>query len=408
MKIRTTALAAILGLAIAVQASASGPYQIVGTTESRTGNLVRTEYNIKVGSHPLDRFRMVRVVKDGNPSSLRGSILLLPPLGPTYPFYEQRDENGGVGTSIAEYFALRGFDVYGYAPRMEGLPAGTCEAGLLDCSVMAGWNLASMVDDIAFIRSQIELLHPGTKIVAGGASLGGMLAVAVANAHPDHYDGVIVWEGMLYSQDPQVLALNQGYCAALEAQIAAGAIYDGVGISVFREVAKQARLSPTGLTPIPLFPPFLTSHQVMVLLLSTPSPGPISMPVPDYIQMNGSLAEDRLFFASEPRIFENVIGQFNSYSPNPLVRDISCSLAGVETAYTSNLGSYTGAVLVIGGGRGFGGYIGDQVARFSGTTDKTVLIEPLFGHIDHFMTKDHRDFVEKPIFDWATRVFGED
>jgi hypothetical protein len=103
-----------------------------------------------------------------------------------------------------------------------------------------------------------------------------------------------------------------------------------------------------------------------------------------------------------------VIGQFNSYSPVPLVRDISCSLAGVETAYTSNLGSYSGAVLVIGGGRGFGGSIGDQVARFSGTTDKTVLIEPLFGHIDHFMTKDHRDFVERPIFDWARRVFGED
>jgi pimeloyl-ACP methyl ester carboxylesterase len=408
VKIRTTALAAILGLAIAAQASASGPYQIVGTTESRTGNLVRTEYNIKVGSHPLDRFRMVRVVRNGKPSALRGSILLLPPLGPTYPFYEQRDENGGVGTSITEFFALRGFDVYGYAPRMEGLPAGTCEAGLLDCSAMAGWNLASMVDDIAFIRSQIELLHPGTKIVAGGASLGGMLAVAVANAHPDDYDGVIVWEGMLYSQDPQVLALNQGYCAALEAQVAAGAVYDGVGTNVFREVAKQAKLSPTGLTPIPLFPPSLTSHQVMVLLLSTPSPGPISMPVPNYIQMNGSLAEDRLFFASEPRIFENVIGQFNSYSPVPLVRDISCSLAGVETAYTSNLGSYTGSVLVIGGGRGFGGYIGDQVARFSGTTDKTVLIKPQFGHIDHFMTKDHRNFVERPILDWATRVFGED
>ncbi len=400
-------LAAALGLMIAAQASASGPYQVVGTTESRIGNLVRTEYNISAGPHPLDRFRMVRLVKDGHHSSLRGSILLLPPLGPTYPFYEQRDENGGVGSAMTEYFAQRGFDVYGYAPRMEGLPAGTCEAGLLDCSIMATWNLASMVDDIDFIRSQIETLHPGTKIVAGGASLGGMLAVATANAHPNDYDGVIVWEGMLHSQDPQVLALNQGYCAALEAQIAAGAVYDGVGTNVFREVAKQARLSPTGLTPIPLFPPTLTSHQVMVLLLSTSSPGPISMPVPNYIQMNGSLAQDRLFFASEPRIFENVIGQFNSYSPIPLVRDISCSLAGVETDYTSNLGSYTGAVLVIGGGRGFGGFIGDQVAKFSGTTDKTVRIEPQFGHIDHFMTKHHRDFAEKPIFNWARRVFED-
>src|SRR6185436_2479640 len=109
------------------------------------------------------------------------------------------------------------------------------------------------------------------------------------NAHPADFDGVLVWEGMLYSQDPQVLALNQGYCAALEAQIAGGAVFDGVGISVFKEVAKQARLAPSGLTPSPLFPPFLTSHQVLVLLLSTSSPGPVSMPVPNYIQMNGSL-----------------------------------------------------------------------------------------------------------------------
>lgn len=400
-------LAAALGLTIAVQASASGPYQITGTTESRTGNLVRTEYAVSAGSHPLDRFRMVRLVKDAPASTLRGSILLLPPLGPGFPFYEQRDESGGRGTSIAEYFAVRGFDVYGYSPRFEGIPAGTCEAGIVDCSIMATWNLASMVDDIAFIRSQIEVLHPGTKIVAGGASLGGMLAVAVANAHPGDYDGVLVWEGMLYSQDPQVLALNQGYCAALEAQIAGGGVFDGVGINVFKEVAKQSRLAPSGLTPIPLFPPFLTSHQVLVVLLSTSSPGPVSMPVPNYIQMNGSLAEDRLFFASEPRVYENVITRFASYSPNPLVRDISCSLAGVETAYTANLGSYTGSVLVIGGGRGFGGYIGDQVARFTGTTDKTVLIEPEFGHIDHFMTVHHRDFVEKPVFDWAVRVFGD-
>ena len=41
------------------------------------------------------------------------------------------------------------------------------------------------VDDITFVRSQIEILHPGTKIVAGGASLGGILGIAVANAHPD-------------------------------------------------------------------------------------------------------------------------------------------------------------------------------------------------------------------------------
>lgn len=402
MLIRRILLALVCAALAAPSVFASGPYQITATTESRDGGLVRTELTVSAGAHPLDRFKMVRLNRaDGGPS--RGSILFLPPLGLTFTFYEQRDPNGAFGTSIAEYFATRGFDVYGYSPRFEGIPAGTCEAGVLPCSIMATWDLASAVDDIAFIRSQIEALHPGTRIVTGGASLGGILALATANAHPADWDGIIMWEGMLYSQDPQVLALNQGYCAGLQAQIAAGLSYDGVGGNVLRMVAELARTTPTGLTPIPLFPPTLTNHQTMVAVLSTPTPGPATMPAPNYVFMNGSLAEDRLFNASEARVFDD-IARFNAYAPLPLVRDISCSLAGVETQYTSNLGNFHGSVLAIGGGRGFGPYMGDQLDQI-GSTDKTLLLEPGFGHIDHFMTARHRDFVEKPIFDWAVGLF---
>jgi len=120
--------------------------------------------------------------------------------------------------------------------------------------------------------------------------------------------------------------------------------------------------------------------------------------------MNGSFPEDRLFNASEPRVFEG-IERFNAYAPLSLVRDISCSLAGVESQFTSSLGGYRGAVLAIGGGRGFGPFMGDQLAQI-GSTDKTFLFQPAFGHIDHFMSERHRDFVERPIFDWAARIFG--
>lgn len=406
MKIRRTVLLAALGAALATQmaTAASGPYEIVGTAESRERNLVRTEYTVKAGNHPLDRFKMVRLVKDVPAASLRGSIFFLPPLGTTFSLYEQRDPSGAFGTSIAEYFALRNFDVYGSSPRFEGIPAGTCEAGVLDCTVMRQWDLASMVDDAAFVRSQIELLHPGTKIVTGGASLGGILAIAVANAHPDDYDGLIVWEGILHSEDPAVRALNQGYCEGLEAQLAGGVVYDGVGPNVFKEVTRNARINPSGLNPIPLFPPNLTNHQVMVLLLSTSSPGPITMPVPNYIQMNGSVAQDRLFFASEEIVYENV-SRFVSYAPIAIVRDISCSLAGVETDYVSNLDDFTGAVLMIGGGRGFGPYMEDQLDQF-GSTDKTLRVKPAFGHIDHMMTPHRRRFIERPILQWIQRVFG--
>jgi pimeloyl-ACP methyl ester carboxylesterase len=392
-------LAAALGPAAA---GASGPYQIVGTAQTRDAGLVRTEFTVSAGSHPLDRFKIVRVARDGQP--FRGSILFLHPLGTTFSFYEQRDESNAPGTSIAEFFALRGFDVYGVSPRFEGIPAGTCEAGVLDCSVMASWDLQSEVDDITFARSQIELLHPGTKIVAGGASLGGILAIALANAHPGDYDGVFPWEGMLHSDDPQVLALNQGYCAGLQAQLAAGVVYDGVGTNVFKEVTRMARLNPSGLTPIPLFPPTFTNHQTLVATVAVPTPGPATMPAPNYVLMNGDLAQDRLFYASEPRAEENV-SRFVSYIPTALVRDVSCSLAGVETQFTSNLAHFTGPVLMIGGGRGFGPFMGDQLAQF-GATDKVIRLQPGFGHIDHMMTLRHRDFVERPIFDWAQHVFS--
>ena len=385
-------------------AGASGPYQITGTAVSHTAGFVRTEYTVRAGSHPLDRFKMVRVTKEEGDESSPGSILFLHPLGITFSFYEQRDANDAPGTSIAEYFAQRGFDVYGYSPRFEGIPAGTCEAGVFDCSVMAGWDLQSEVDDITFIRSQIETLHPGTKVVAGGASLGGILAVALANAHPGDYDGIFPWEGMLFSNDPQVRALNQGYCAGLQAQLAANVVFDGVGANVFKEVTRMARLNPAGLTPIPLFPPTLTNHQVLVATVAVPTPGPATMPTPNYVLMNGSLAEDRLFYASEPRAEENV-ARFVNYIPTALVADVSCSLAGVETQFVSNLGNFHAPVLMIGGGRGFGPFMGDQLALF-GSTDKVIRLQPGFGHIDHMMTLQHRDFVERPIFDWATRVFG--
>lgn len=402
MKRRFLTVMTGLGLALA-GAAAAQPYSITATAASPvTGNLVRTEFTVQAGPHPLDRFKMVRLAKDGPASRLRGVILFLPPLGTTFSFYEQRDVNGAPGSSLAEYFALRNFAVYGYSPRFEGIPATSCELGLVDCSVMAGWSLQTMVDDVAFVRSQIEAYLPGGEVLVGGASLGSILAIAVANDAPADYDGLVLWEGMLFSRDPQVRAMNQGYCAALEAQLAAGLFWDGATSGVFKLVTQLADTTPDGLTPIPLFPPTLTNHQVFVSALSTPTPGPVSGPVPNYVQMNGSLAQNRLFHAQEGRAFDN-IRRFNNYFPTILVRDVSCSLAGVETRYTNRLGSFRAPILALGGGRGFGPYMGDQLFRF-GSTDKKLLLEPGFGHIDHFMTARHRDYVEEPIYRWALRV----
>ncbi len=400
MSARPIALASILAFALAAPAST---YQITGTASNPVaGHLVRTEHTVQAGPGAIDRFKMIRLAKDVPPSHLKGVVLLLPPLGLNFAFYEQRDEDGAPGSSIAEFFAVRGYDVWGYSPRFEGVPAGTCEAGIVDCSPMAGWDLQSMVDDIAFVRSQIEATRPGVEVVAGGASLGGILALAVANAAPGDYVGIFPWEGMLASDDPTVHTMNQSYCAGLTAQLAAGVIFDGVTGSVFRHVAGHAANAPAGLTPIPLFPPTATNQQVLLLALSVSTPGPVSMPVPDYIFLAGNLAQSRFRFASEERLFENVT-RFNSYVPLATVKNVSCGLAGVETQHVANLGQFTGSVLGIGGGRGFGPYMQYHL-DLTGSNDVRLLNTPAFGHIDHFMTRDHRDFVERPILHWLRRV----
>ncbi|HEX4956474.1 MAG TPA: hypothetical protein VF017_24060 [Thermoanaerobaculia bacterium] len=401
LKALRTSATLLLGLLAAGPAWAGGPYAVAGTASSTVGPLTRTETLVTNGPGPLDRFKAVRLARTG-PAPFHGSLLLLPPLGPSFPFYEQRDANGALGSSISEFFALRGYDVWSYGLRMDGIPSGTCEAGVVDCSPMEGWNFDLMVEDITFLRGLIEAARPGGGVVVGGTSLGAMLTIAVANAHPADYDGAVVWEGSLLSDDSAVQTLNQGYCAAIEAQIAGGFTIDGVGTSVFREIARQAGIAPQGLTTIPLFPPFLTNHQLFVTLLSTPQPGPVSGPLPGYIQLAGDPVADQLTFADDARVIANV-GFFVNYVPNIMVRDVSCALGGVDTHHTTNLGAFTAPVLAIGGGRGFGPAIDDVLTRF-GSTDVTLLIEPDFGHVDHFFTLEHRTFVERPILKFLRRA----
>ncbi len=401
---RRCSLATLAVALVLLAASAQAQYSVIANNQTQVGPLDRTEWTVAASPDPIDTFKMTRWVKRNPGAQIRGAILLLPSLGTTFALYEQRDTFGGLGSSIAEFFALRNYDVYGYSPRFEGIPAGSCEAGVVDCSAMAGWNIQSMLDDISYVRNQIDILQPGVGVVAGGLSLGGILAVAVANDDGGRYEGVFPWEGMLLSNDPAVQGLNAGYCAVMEGLLGAGVFVDGVGNGVFKAVAQYARNRPDSLNTIPLFPPNFTSHQVLVATLSVPTPGPISMPVPGYVSLAGNPAEDRFFFASEDRLLENVVGTFNNYTPNVVVRDISCALAGIDTTYTGNLGAFEGSVLMIGGGLGFGGFMQDQLDAFTSASDTKLLLEPEFGHVDHFMSPRHRRFVEFPILRWLRDV----
>jgi pimeloyl-ACP methyl ester carboxylesterase len=191
-------------------------YQIISTANSNlANNVIKTVTIIQVGSNPLNRFLMTRVRKNIPNDDLKKTILLLPPLGSGFQNYEVGD-NGDYDNSFAGFFVKRDYDVWGYSQRVQGLTAGSCESNVIDCSVMADWGMQTVVDDVAFIRQQIEAVHPGEKPFVGGLSLGSIAAIATINAHPSDYAGAILNEGTLYDENPDVRNINTNFCAAFD------------------------------------------------------------------------------------------------------------------------------------------------------------------------------------------------
>ena len=126
-------------LMLVASVSHAETYQIISSESSVVGgDLTKTVTTVQVGSNPLDRFLISRVVKPVPNKSLKGVILLLPPLGSGFQNYEV-GENDDYNNSFVAFFARRNFDVWGYSQRVQGLAAGTCESGAADCSAMAGW-----------------------------------------------------------------------------------------------------------------------------------------------------------------------------------------------------------------------------------------------------------------------------
>src|SRR5205085_4097350 len=157
--------------------------------------------------------------------ALKGTILLLPPLGSGFQNYEVGD-GGDYGKSFAGFFAKRNYDVWGYSQRTQGLTAGSCESNIIDCSVMADWGIQTILDDVVFIRQQIEAAHPGQKPVVGGLSLGSIASIATINAHPSDYAGAILIEGTLYDENTDVRNINANFCAGFNDLLANGVFFD--------------------------------------------------------------------------------------------------------------------------------------------------------------------------------------
>ena len=372
------------------------PYQVINTTQSVVGgDLIRTVLTVQEGNNPVNRFFITRVEKPKPNNTLAGVIVMLPPLGSGFHNYEA-SADGDYNNSFAGYLARRNYALVGYSRREDGIPAGACESGVLDCAPMADWGLQTMVDDIAFIRQHVTQEYPGFIPKIGGLSAGSIAAMATLNAYPNDYSGAILIEGTLHDTDPAVQAINAGFCAQHEALLAAGVFYDGQSGPGIKFLSQLAQNAPNQPNMLPGFPPGLTNHQAFVLALSATPLSPLS-PRPGYFNLAGNFVEDRFFFANEPLVHAN-IATFVNYTTIRSLRDLNCGLAG-ETTFTNNLASYTGPVLMFAAGHGFGPAMLDT-AQLMSSADVTIKFNGDYGHVDYMFSTNHIHEVEQPILKW--------
>ena len=390
-----------LALLAALPASAA-PYRVISEkTENISvliGDLTHTKTVVQDGSKAINRFTMHRLRRTGAPS--RGAILLMPALGNSFNSY-LTSEDGDPGKSFAAFFARMGYDTWGISPRETGIAAGQCGAAL-DCSEALNWSLQTVVDDATYIRGRIRVIYGPRDPVIGGLSMGAASALAVVNARPNDYAGVLAWEGSLRTANPVFQAHAQTFCAQLNGLVAAGTAVDDQSLPFVKLVAQLAHTAPNDpfVIPVPSIPPGLTNKQVLVLLLSTPNPFAPS-PRPGFFSAAGDVLSGQFFFSDTKRLTTN-IASFNDVTANRTTRDLYCSLSGAETAYNSNLANFTRPMLIIKAGQGFG-QIMDELQGFTGGPS---ILQQMnnFGHVDHFGSPNHLGLLEIPISNWLSGV----
>jgi pimeloyl-ACP methyl ester carboxylesterase len=412
-KMRLFLLLSLLVMLMPTLAAAQGTfytnYQVISSVEEVVGGgLVRTVEIVQAGPNPIDKFEVVHV-RHPDPSQRRGSILLAPGLGTGFQLYENSD-TPYYRDSFAGFFATRGFDVWGFSQRVQGLDAGTCESGAADCSVMAGWGLAQLVADAEYVRTRIVAENPGERPVIGGQSLGGMIGLAAINATPDAYRAAIVLDAALYTENEEYQGITAGGCQFINDLLDAGIYYDGQQVPFMKLLNELADVDPDGPSPFqgpPPIPDFtgLTNLQAWVAFLSVPAPGPTS-PTPNFIFDTGDLMNGTLTYAN-PDLVHGMFYGFVNYLTWASLRDVNCSAAGVDNGmFISNLGAFDGPVFAIANGRGFDTMVEDTLSLMP-DADVTLFTFPDYGHVDDLWATDHFDHLEQPLLQWlATDAFA--
>lgn len=384
-----TVFASLLCLTLGTtNAWAADDYKVISTQKTTAGNLLRTEEVIQEGGNPLNRFSLHHVVKKG--ITPRGVVLLLPPARTlNFDAYELADK-GDYATSLVGKLAAANLDVWGYSFRTKGLAGGTCEKGTVDCSAMRDWGMATVLRDIQYVRNALAKVNPRAKPVIGGYSIGAMMVFALLSQEPDAYSGALFWDGFLYSKDPAIVAPAAAQCEALKKQLATGAPYDGATFTGFKALCRAQQANPKG-----------PERAMYMTVLTTARPDP----VPGYTLAVGNAAENKLTYSSEQRVADLVM-RLNDYDALALLRDVECGIAGARD-FTHNLDKYTGPVLAVRAGHGFGPGMGDNLALLGSKDVQTVDLKDL-GHFDTTTNAKHTAQLDVPIRDWLlNKVFKQ-
>lgn len=95
---------------------------------------------------------------------------------------------------LARHLAARGYAVYGFDHRGHGY---TTAPDAPPGRFAARDGEARLLADLACIRRRAEADHPGLPVILFGHSMGGMIAARAAQAEPEAYAGLCIWNSHL-------------------------------------------------------------------------------------------------------------------------------------------------------------------------------------------------------------------
>jgi pimeloyl-ACP methyl ester carboxylesterase len=390
----------LLSLPGGVSAHGNGGYrieQIVADTPSSA--LRRTKFTIADGDEALNRFDVVRVQKRGIGGLNDPPLILLSPFGFQSEFWELT--NHGYDDSFVARVALAGNDVWLVDNRTAELAPGSCESGAVDCTPLVDWGVDTGVADALYVQKLVKFFHPSKKPVIGGFSGGSSAAMATIDRHPNQFAGLFMWEGTLYTTDPAIRARNATFCAADEAQLAAGVVVDPT-VQGFKTIFELAIAAPNDPSPLPGFPPGTTNMQALVFAFSAPNPtSPLNF-TEGFIRLIGDPFAGTFSYADINRVL--LLGPLiGTYAPVRFLRDSHCAMAGLDNQWSDHLSRFRGDVLVYAEGFGFNQMMVDT-ANLMTRANVTIDYHAEFGESDRYYNTNWVANAVTPLVSWLDGV----